>query len=341
MRKNFYLSFLVSILLLAILVLADLLDNRIPQGCIDSEANCQVGNINVSDDTREQTRLNSPQNYLYAYTFNGTVPTGSIINNVTIQWEWLNEATDRGASQQNFSYYNGSVWTTCAGPFGNQPTETVTTCTNLQSNFTTVDSINNINVSYVGVDANGPPYTWFYLDKVNVTVDYTPPNAKFTVMMPSSYTCPSTRYCFNISAETEETANATSWISFNFTTPTSIETDVEPCVTGNCTDDKQSGNTKPIFLIDNTGTNSINLSIRFNETLPIGINVSANSTCPTNNCTYTVATKSLLNTSYIRIVGGLNRINSFANVSLWADKNSSAPGGETRVCCLFMNSSLA
>src|SRR3990170_288428 len=170
-------------------------------------------------------------------------------------------------------------------------------------NFTNIEAINAIHVNFTGLDNNGGSPALAEVDIIEIAVNFTPPNQEFTVLMPSSYTCPSGRYCFNLTATTEAAANETSWISFNFTTCCSIEIDVQPCVTGNCSADKQDGTGKPIFLIDNTGTTLLNLSLRFNETLPIGINVSANATCLANNCSFTQGTKQLLNTTYITIVG--------------------------------------
>ena len=306
---------------------------RVPQFCEDSDANCIVDNINADDIFVETVNIKvNPFGYIRGYNFTNNISNISVLNNVTVRVEWRNNPTGRGADLQNISIYNTTHWVQCAGPFGDTGSFTNATClfigSNLTGNFTNIEAINAIHVNFTGLDNNGGSPALAEVDIIEIAVNFTPPNQEFTVLMPSSYTCPSGRYCFNLTATTEAAANETSWISFNFTTCCSIEIDVQPCVTGNCSADKQDGTGKPIFLIDNTGTTLLNLSLRFNETLPIGINVSANATCLANNCSFTQGTKQLLNTTYITIVGGLNATNSFANVSLWADKNESAIGGE-------------
>jgi hypothetical protein len=334
MNKKFMLGFIICFLLSIVIVYATVM-YRVPTVCIDSDGNCDFTNINASDSINETVNLKTCEQALEAgcnvtaTTFNGTIPGGSVINNVTIYVKWSND--DDGAGNQSVGYYNGT-WIDCAGRFGeNTGTYVNTYCTDQQGNFSTVDSINNIQIRFRGNDTDGAAPAEARIDIMDVEVDYSAAaDTSFLVMMPSAYS--GAGYNYTITAETEETANETAWISFNITAfctspPYFPCYNVEPYRQGDSSDN-QVGNGKPIFYIDNIGNTNINISLRLNESFPLGINISANASC-TGTYTSCDSTKTLLDTSYSLLVHNLSDENSFANISLWGDFNVSATPGET------------
>jgi len=327
-------SFIIFVIcfLISIAIAYATLTWSVPTTCSDSDANCAVENINVSDSINETVSLknsacigNAACN-VTATAFNGTVPDNAIVSNVTIHVKWSNDAD--GAGNQYVGFNNTTAWYDCAGPF-DQSTNTYndTNCTNLHNNFSTIASINNVQVRFRGNDTNGGAPAEARIDIMDVNVTYTlPTDTSFLVMMPSSYgtSCPSAEYCFNITATSEATANTTAWISFNITSwPAS---NVQPWRKGSSSDN-QDGNGKPIFYIDNTGNIPVNISLRLNESFAAGITISANASC-TGTYTACTSTKTQLTTGYIVLVNALSQTSSFANVSLWADVASGTAVGE-------------
>jgi len=327
MNRKLVISIAFSFFLFAFLVLAnpDILQ-RVPGACDDSDANCNVANLQTQDSTGESVNLKvSPFAWINTSQFNGSIPVGSTLNNISIHVRWGDSPTGKGAGQQNISIYNTTNWIKCAGPFGDTATWVDTYCnffgSNLTGNFTTLSALNNITVNFTGVDTNGGAAATALVDIINITVDFTPPSTQFLVMMPSQYT--GANYNFTITALSEATANATSWISFNFSTilPQYF---VQPSTLGNFSNN-QSGNSVPIFLIDNIGTVGINVSLRMNETVT-GFEVGANATC--TGCTSTITTLTPLTSSYLTLINNLSTT-GLGNISLWANATSGAPGGQT------------
>ncbi len=157
----------------------------------------------------------------------------------------------------------------------------------------------------------------------------------FLLMMPAPYA--GANYNFTITALTEPSANSTSWVSFNFTLPLP-NTLVQPCTLGNCPTDQQDAHRKPIFLIDNIGTVSVDIHLRLNETLPRGIYVMANATC--TGCSSATAAPTNLTDLNVTIVRGLPTGAGLANISLWANATVNAQLGET-TSNLILNTSTA
>lgn len=109
---------------------------------------------------------------------------------------------------------------------------------------------------------------YVFADFAGTTVYFTVPvSLSFTVTLPGTLL-----FSSNTSAVV---TGYTSDVQFNSTVPTNL-TSVPPCVAGGAC---QSAAT-PIFQYDNTGTVPINISLKFNASLPTGISVTANSTLP-------------------------------------------------------------
>ena len=329
--KKMFVTTTISFLLLIIIVLATLAE-RYPEACVDTEGNCDYTNINADEETYEALILQTEPGYSWinATDFNETIPAGAIINNVTIHVQWRNQVLGKGAGNQYISYWNTTDWVDCAGPLTETVTWTDTYCIDQEGNFSTVNSINNINVSMRGQDIDGGPSARLYVDIMNITVNYTPAtDVTYLVMMPTDWSA----HNFTINATTEEDANETDWISFNVSSLPA--TDVQPYRQGIATDN-QDGNDKPIFYIDNVGNVNINISLRFNASLPGGISITANATC--TGCAWAKSGDASLGTSYVDLIKDLqNDTSSFANVSLWGDFTTSAPGGETGGYSIYIN----
>jgi len=167
-------------------------------------------------------------------------------------------------------------------------------------------------------------------DNSYVSITYIGVDASFSVAMPSSYST-----FTQITGTTETGATQLDWISFNFTDIP--QTDVQPYQVGNPSY-AQQGSTKPIFLIDNTGTGPIDISLRLSTTPPSGITIYGNATC---SGTYTScqSTKIQLTTSYQTLVYGLSQTNSFANITLYADLASGTQSGQYSGITLYIRSS--
>jgi hypothetical protein len=138
---------------------------------------------------------------------------------------------------------------------------------------------------------------------------------EYTILMPSGYTC--TQDCWVITAQNEETANQTDQATF-YTSETAPE--VQPTRAGDL-NKKQSGNLRPIILVNNTGSNVIDLFVKINETLPSTLALYLNSTCTA--CGSYEQTKIPITTTYQSVITGLQP-GGYANISLWLDASQAA-----------------
>src|SRR3972149_3686664 len=179
-RKTLFLPNVILIVLgVAVFAAQTYVVVRLPGICEDSDVNCDFTNLNANDAFVEPVNLKvNPFGFIRSYTFTNNITNASSINNITINVEWRNNPTGRGADLQNISIYNGTNWVQCAGPFGDTGSFTNATClfigSNLTGNFTTNDSVNTINVNFTGVDNNGGSPASAEIDYVEIIVNYTP-----------------------------------------------------------------------------------------------------------------------------------------------------------------------
>ncbi len=280
---------------------------RFPTTASDSDGTANatiISNIVALDNVFELVNLktcptaSSGGCNITATVFNNTVLEAAnppqIIMNITVHVRWGDNPTGRGAGNQMISINNTTNFFDCAGPFGDTA-DANTTCifvgANLTGNFTNTTAVNNMWVQFKGNDTNGGSVASGQVDFMNVTVDNQSMTTLFTILMPANFSSP----FFNITATSEATANQTDFISFNFTT---VPQDfVEPWRVGNATLN-QSGPTRPIFLVDNTGNVNITIALYTNNSsLPTGISLGANSTCSSGGCSTTVSTLTSITTA--------------------------------------------
>jgi len=100
----------------------------IPTVCDDSDGDCVVSNIQTSNDVRESANLKvSPFGYIRATGWSGSLPGNSEIGTAIAYFEWSTD-TGRGAANINLSYFDGTEWIKCAGPFAESGTDSVRSC---------------------------------------------------------------------------------------------------------------------------------------------------------------------------------------------------------------------
>ena len=158
-------------------------------------------------------------------------------------------------------------------------------------------------------------YTKVYFNVPTVTT--------FRVRMPSNYTDGRN---ISITAVAEASADATGWISFNFSALP--DNDVEPYVEGR-SGEAQASVDNPIFMYENSGNTDINISLYWNSSLAAGYTVTANGSgvdCTVNNI------QSLTSSSDpgSLIVGDLTTT-GHANVTLYANASASATDSENEL----------
>jgi len=166
-------------------------------------------------------------------------------------------------------------------------------------------------------------------DNVYIEITAVIYDASFAIALPSVYTWT------QITSTTEAEANFTQpdWISFNFTDfPQSW---VEPYAGGDSAN-AQQGAARPIFLIDNTGTGTIDIYLRFSS-LPNGVTVYANCTC-TGTCGSCVSTPTQISTSYVLLVQDLAIDNAYANITLYGSVGEGAQAGELGGYTIYIKS---
>ena len=142
----------------------------------------------------------------------------------------------------------------------------------------------------------------------------------------------------DVTGLTEETATLTlSNISCNFTART--QNWVEPYIYDNApTYNQQSNaNSKPAFLLNNTGIINKNYTIRINGTLPLGVNVTANSTC--NGAGAECITIPINLSSTYQRIAGLVPSNGYANITLWCGVSRDTPAGQRGPIEIFIKGS--
>jgi len=156
-----------------------------------------------------------------------------------------------------------------------------------------------------------------------------PADASFAIAMPADYSSWTT-----ITGTDETGATAVDWISFNFTNvPQS--TLQEPYQLGDSAN-AQSGPTKPIFYIDNTGNVNEKFEIRIDSSLPTGVEMYFNATC-TGTCTNPTTDLTAISTTYQTLVDSLPT-DAYLNVTLYANVTSTASAGQSSVL-LYIKSS--
>lgn len=153
-----------------------------------------------------------------------------------------------------------------------------------------------------------------------------PADTSFTVAFPSAYS-PESITSTDESAPTQ----TTSWISFNFSSPT--ENWIQPRTNGVAAD-AQSGATKPIFYIDNTGNTNEQFAI--NGTIPSTFAVCVNATCGSGSCGTVTSTCTALGASYTILATAVTTT-SFLNVTLYGNASSS-PAGQSSGAIMIRSS---
>ena len=143
-------------------------------------------------------------------------------------------------------------------------------------------------------------------------------DASFSIALPSTYTE------VPITGTTEAGATTLDWISFNFTDVPQYY--VEPYVMGDPSN-AQNGALQPIFLIKNTGNINIRIEIRFSSLPPTGLELYANSTCATGDCTPITNLVQITDT-YQTVLDDLG-VGKYGNITLYANALSSAPAYES------------
>jgi len=168
-----------------------------------------------------------------------------------------------------------------------------------------------------------------------------PATTTFFIAMPDNYSSGSN---YSISGSTQASATATDFITFNFSSASQSSLQ-EPSVAGNFSRN-QSGITRPIFYIGNTGNVNISLSMYLNETTPAGITMYWNgSTTPASGCGTTSSTLTALSGTAQLIIGiggaGTNKLPPTStcrlNITLYA--NTTTPAGGQSTANLITNSS--
>lgn len=162
-----------------------------------------------------------------------------------------------------------------------------------------------------------------------------PATTTFSIGMPDTYTGGQN---FSISGTSQASASATDWLSFNFSSIAQSALQ-EPSALGSFTRN-QSGITRPIFLIDNTGNVNISVSIYVNESIPNNVQLWWNgSTWPATGCGTTNSTIRSVSLTADLIVGigstgtdklapGPSPINCRLNVTLYSNTSAGVSGGQ-------------
>jgi len=154
-----------------------------------------------------------------------------------------------------------------------------------------------------------------------------PSDATFSISFPDDYTAWN-----SITGTTEGGAtdlSTSDWISFNFTNVP--ENWVEPYHLG-ASANSQSGITKPIFYIDNTGNTDEKFELYWATSLPTGIAVCGNSSC-TGTCsspgTLSTCTSIGVGSASATTFASTIKTDEYLNITLYANVSSGAAGGET------------
>jgi hypothetical protein len=148
------------------------LSNFFPVACQDSDGDCNVENINASDNVFELVDLLTyPFGWINATNFTDSIPEENTIDNATIHVVWKTDV-GFGASNINIDYWNGTHWINCAGPFGESGNLIDTTC-NVSS--LTKEQILNIKVRFRGEDIDGFPNAFAYVDLIKIVVNHSSP----------------------------------------------------------------------------------------------------------------------------------------------------------------------
>ena len=314
--------------------MADTLNNRVPSFGVDTDgtpnATIITGIISLNN-VWERVNLVTGScgpgiscGWLNASEYNGTIPTGSTVINITVLVRWGNRQAGRGAGGQNISIHNTTNWFRCAGPFGESP-DSNTTCfftgTNLTGNFTTVDSVNSMNVSFIGKDTNGGSQATVDIDVMNITVYYVPPPSapSFNIAFPTTYEG-SFNETINSACSSENACPTANNITFNFTNL--YQDFIEPMTNGQ-TANQQAGPTKPIFLIYNTG--NVDEQIGINTSTPAGFYTCANSTCVGGECTAMLSTCTNISSPGYLYLGTVNQ-GKRMNITLYANVTNPVAG---------------
>jgi hypothetical protein len=289
----------------------------------DSKGNC----ISSTDFFQNVVNYTTPPNYTDVGINATDVYTGDAIKHYT-QW---GEQDGEGESLSYYIFSWNGTGANCDAGFSNDSALTFSTNPDWSNITKTIPATCGGKIIGWQIYANNSQNAW----NSTAIQTYTVVTAviSFLVQMPANYgPCPSS-YCYNITADTEATANQTSWISFNFSS--SNENFREPYRVGSSSDTQDNANKKPIFRINNTGNRNISVSLKFNETVPAGIAVGGNASCdPDSSCCGTVQT-SLINlgggTTYQYLGQNLQNTTTCAlNITLWGNVSGVTPGESLR-----------
>ncbi len=176
-KNNFVYSFLLILLIwflfFVIFVIATQPSiNRVPTACVDSDGDCDVENINLSDNIYESVNLKtSPFGWINATDWDQDVPAGNTIDNATLYVEWYTD-TGKGAGNIYVGYYNSTDWVNCTSPLSESGSETNTSC---DITTLTVSQLNNIKVRFRGEDLDQRNPAYAYVDYIYIEVNYSAP----------------------------------------------------------------------------------------------------------------------------------------------------------------------
>jgi len=304
-------------------------------GCCASTARCAYnGNCYSngytadidSDNYKERCKASSPGDWVDGesptYTYNNTnvteIVTGepvliyanwSDLYDLNSSWLWTNETGLANGKNYTDGTYGSpfNINLTAGQTWSNFSWKNITFASGVVAwKIYANDSENNQNVTAQG-------YITVYV-----------PDAAFAVAMPTTYTFTS------IIATTEVSPTNTSPTNMSFNFSTIPEYWVQPCSGSICSGGgQQAGPTHPIYYINVTGNVPINIGIRLNQTLTTGLALGANASCSGGYVSCQSTIQNIGNT-YVSLVSELDHINSYANVTLYANLTStSVPAGQS------------
>jgi hypothetical protein len=141
----------------------------LPVACQDSDGDCNVENINASDNVFELVDLLTyPFGWINSSDWDLDLPSNTILQSAYLHVLWKTDV-GFGASNINIDYWNGTHWINCAGPFSENQTISDNIC-NISSLST--NQLNNIMVRFRGEDIDGFPNAFAYVDLIYIVANY-------------------------------------------------------------------------------------------------------------------------------------------------------------------------
>ncbi|MEM5801403.1 MAG: hypothetical protein QW350_03955 [Candidatus Aenigmatarchaeota archaeon] len=171
---------------------------RNPTGCLDSDGDCNIENINKEDNIFESIDLLTfPFGWLEVYDWDTNVSNDVLLDNVKLVIKWKTDV-DFGAQNINIDYWDDS-WKNCAGPYNENENLQESICIlNLSST-----KFNSLKVRLRGEDSDGFPNAFAYIDSVYILANLTKVEKNYLIVdlvTPKTLTYLAQNYTFLVNA---------------------------------------------------------------------------------------------------------------------------------------------